>query len=242
MAHELTGRTALVTGAGKGIGRAVAHALVRAGANVGLVARTGADLERVAAELRAAHPGARVSTAVADVADRAAVEAAAARAAAELGDVDILVNNAGVAEFGTVLDMEPAAWERMFRVNVLGTLHATRAVLPGMIARRRGDVVNVASTAGEKGAATTAAYAASKAAVLRLTESLAAEVRKHDVRVTALLPSTVNTELAASVGLKIGPAERMMQAEDVAELVVGVLRLPPRVFVRDVAVLTTNPV
>ena len=242
MAQELTGRTALVTGAGKGIGRAVAHALVRAGANVGLVARTGADLERVAAELRAAHPGARVSTAVADVADRAAVEAAAARAAAELGDVDILVNNAGVAEFGTVLDMEPAAWERMFRVNVLGTLHATRAVLPGMIARRRGDVVNVASTAGEKGAATTAAYAASKAAVLRLTESLAAEVRKHDVRVTALLPSTVNTELAASVGLKIGPAERMMQAEDVAELVMGVLRLPPRVFVRDVAVLTTNPV
>jgi 3-oxoacyl-[acyl-carrier protein] reductase len=242
VAQELTGRTALVTGAGKGIGRAVAHALVRAGANVGLVARTGADLERVAAELRAAHPGARVSTAVADVADRAAVEAAAARAAAELGDVDILVNNAGVAEFGTVLDMEPAAWERMFRVNVLGTLHATRAVLPGMIARRRGDVVNVASTAGEKGAATTAAYAASKAAVLRLTESLAAEVRKHDVRVTALLPSTVNTELAASVGLKIGPAERMMQAEDVAELVMGVLRLPPRVFVRDVAVLTTNPV
>jgi len=242
VAHELTGRTALVTGAGKGIGRAVAHALVRAGANVGLVARTGADLERVAAELRAAHPGARVSAAAADVADRAAVEAAAARAAAELGDVDILVNNAGVAEFGTVLDMEPAAWERMFRVNVLGTLHATRAVLPGMIARRRGDVVNVASTAGEKGAATTAAYAASKAAVLRLTESLAAEVRKHDVRVTALLPSTVNTELAASVGLKIGPAERMMQAEDVAELVMGVLRLPPRVFVRDVAVLTTNPV
>jgi 3-oxoacyl-[acyl-carrier protein] reductase len=206
------------------------------------VARTGADLERVAAELRAAHPGARVSTAAADVADRAAVEAAAARAAAELGDVDILVNNAGVAEFGTVLDMEPEAWERMFRVNVLGTLHATRAVLPGMIARRRGDVVNVASTAGEKGAATTAAYAASKAAMLRLTESLAAEVRKHDVRVTALLPSTVNTELAASVGLKIGPAERMMQAEDVADLVVGVLRLPPRVFVRDVAVLTTNPV
>jgi 3-oxoacyl-[acyl-carrier protein] reductase len=242
VAQELTGRTALVTGAGKGIGRAVAHALVRAGASVGLVARTGADLERVAAELRAAHPGARVSTAAADVADRAAVEAAAARAAAELGDVDILVNNAGVAEFGTVLDMEPEAWERMFRVNVLGTLHATRAVLPGMIARRRGDVVNVASTAGEKGAATTAAYAASKAAMLRLTESLAAEVRKHDVRVTALLPSTVNTELAASVGLKIGPAERMMQAEDVADLVVGVLRLPPRVFVRDVAVLTTNPV
>ncbi len=239
---ELHGRTALVTGAGKGIGRAVAHALARAGAGVGLVARTAADLERVAGELRAQVPGARVGAAAADVADRAAVEAAVARLRAELGEVDILVNNAGVAQFGTVLDMEPEAWERIYRVNVLGTLHATRAVLGGMIARRRGDIINVASTAGEKGAATTAAYAGSKAAVLRLTEALAAEVRKHDVRVTALLPSTVNTELAASVGLKIGPAERMLQPEDVADLVLATLALPARVFVRDVALLTTNPV
>ncbi len=239
---ELQGRTALVTGAGKGIGRAVAHALARAGAGVGLVARTTADLERVAAELREGTPGARVATAVADVGDRSAVEGAIARIVAELGDVDILVNNAGIAQFGTILDMEPEVWERIHRVNVLGTLYATRAVLPGMIARRRGDVINVASTAGEKGVATTGAYAASKAAVLRLTESLAAEVRKHDVRVTALLPSTVNTELAASLALKIGPAERMLQVEDVAELVLAMLRLPARVFVRDVALLTTNPV
>lgn len=242
MADEVAGRVALVTGAGKGIGRAVAHALARAGAHVGLVARTAADLERVAAEIRDAAPGARVSVAPADVADRAAVEGAVARVAAELGEVDVLVNNAGVAEFGSVLEMEPEAWERIYRVNVLGTLHPTRAVLPGMIARRRGDVINVASTAGEKGAATTAAYAGSKAAVLRLTESLAAEVRNHGVRVTALLPSTVNTELAARVGLRIGPAERMLQAEDVAELVLAALRLPARVFVRDVALLTTNPV
>lgn len=240
--EELAGRTALVTGAGKGIGRAVAHALARAGAGVGLLARTEADLVRVAAEVRAAVPGARVSTAVADIADRAAVEGAVRRLRAELGDLDILVNNAGMAQFGTVLQMEPEVWERLYRVNVLGTLHVTRALLPAMIERRRGDVINVASTAGEKGVATTAAYAASKAAVLRLTESLAAEVRKHDVRVTALLPSTVNTEMAASVGLTIGPAERMMQAEDVAALVLAMLRLPARVFVRDVAILTTNPV
>jgi 3-oxoacyl-[acyl-carrier protein] reductase len=239
---ELHGRTALVTGAGRGIGRAVAHGLARAGASVALVARTSADLERVAAEVRAAVPGARVCAVAADVAARAAIETAVERVIAELGDIDILVNNAGIAQFGTVLDTEPDVWERTFRVNVLGTLHATRAVLPGMIARRRGDVVNVASTAGEKGGATTGAYAASKAAVLRLTESLAAEVRKHQVRVSAVLPSTVNTELAASLGLTIGPAERMMQAEDVADLIVGMLRLPPRVFVRDVALLTTNPV
>lgn len=239
---DVSGRTALVTGAGKGIGRAVAHALARAGTHVGLVARTAADLERVAGELRETVPGARVCVAAADVADRSGVEGAVARVQRELGEIDVLVNNAGIARFGTVLEMEPEEWERIHRVNVLGTLHATRAVLPGMIARRRGDIVNVASTAGEKGAASTAAYAASKAAVLRLTESLAAEVRKHGVRVTALLPSTVNTELATSVGLTIGPAERMMQPDDVAELVLGMLGLPPRVFVRDVALLTTNPV
>ena len=241
----LAGRTALVTGAGKGIGRAIAHALAGEGVHVGLVARTPADLERVAAEIAAdagaQAAGARTAVAAADVADRAAVEAAVAAVERALGPVDILINNAGAAQFGAVLDMEPEVWERIWRVNVLGTVHPTRAVLPGMIARRRGDIVNVASTAGEKGAATTAAYAGSKAAVLRLTESLAAEVRKHDVRVTALLPSTVNTEMAAAVGLKIGPEERMLQPSDVADLVLATLRLPARVFVRDVAILTTNP-
>lgn len=239
---ELNGRTALVTGAGKGIGRALALALAGEGVHVGLVARTAADLEQVAAEVRDRAPGARVASVAADVGDRAAIEGAVRRIAAELGAIEILINNAAIAEFGSVLEMEPETWERIHRVNVLGTLHATRAVLPAMIERRRGDIVNVASTAGEKGAATTAAYAASKAAVLRLTESLQAEVRKHDIRVTALLPSTVNTAMAAGVGLKIGPEERMMQPEDVAALVVGMLRLPARVFVRDVSLLTTNPV
>ena len=242
MSNDLSGRTALVTGAGKGIGRALAHALAHAGAKVGLVARTVDDIERVASEIRSAVGGASVVAAAGDVANEKEVGSAVARIAGELGPVDILINNAGVAQFGTVLEMDPERWEHMFRVNVLGTLHATRAVLPGMIERRRGDIINVASTAGEKGVATTAAYAASKAAVLRLTESLAAEVRKYDVRVTALMPSTVNTELAESVGLKIGPPERMMQADDVAALVLAMLQLPPRVFVREVALLTTNPV
>jgi 3-oxoacyl-[acyl-carrier protein] reductase len=235
----MQGRTALVTGAGKGIGRAVAVALAREGAHVGLVARTRRDLEAVAAEL--AGLGVRAAVAPADLADRAAAEAAVAAVTAELGDVDVLVNNAGMAERGAVVDMDPEAWERTFRVNLFGSYYVTRAVLPAMIARRAGDVINVASTAGLSGAATMSAYSGSKAAMLRLTESLAAEVRKHDVRVTALLPSTVNTELSAAMGLPIGAEERMMQPDDVAELVVATLRLPRRVFVRDVAILTTNP-
>jgi 3-oxoacyl-[acyl-carrier protein] reductase len=240
----LAGRTALVTGAGRGIGRAIAAALVREGARVGLVARTRADLDRAADELAgfSGDDGARIAVAAADVGARDQVERAVAELRERLGPVDALVNNAGLARFGPLLEMAPEDWEAMQRVNVLGTYYVTRAVVPDMVAAGRGDVINVASTAGEKGAANLSSYAASKAAVLRLTESLAAEVRKHGVRVTALLPSTVNTEMAASVGLRIGPEERMMQPDDVAQLVVAMLRLPPRVFVRDVALLTTNPV
>lgn len=236
---DLKGKTAIVTGAGKGIGRAIARALAREGVSVGLIARTRADLEAAAAEL--AGSGVRTSLAVADVASRAEAEAAVASIRAELGPIDILVNNAGTAQFGTVLEMDPEVWERIVRVNLLGTYYVTRAVLPDMVERQSGDVVNVASTAGEKGSARASAYAASKAAVLSFTESLFPEVRKQNVRVTALVPSTVNTELAARVGLPIGDEDRMMQPEDVAELTVAALKLPPRVFVRNVAILNTNP-
>jgi 3-oxoacyl-[acyl-carrier protein] reductase len=224
----------------EGIGRAIAVALAKEGVHVGLVARTRSDIEAVAGELAATH-GVRTSIATADVANRGEIEAAVASIQKELGTIDILINNAGTAHVGSVLEMDPETWEQTLRVNVLGTYYAVRAVLPGMIEQKRGDIVNVSSTAGERGAANLSAYAASKAAVLRFTESLAAEVRKHDVRVTALLPSTVNTELAASIGLKIGTEDRMMQPDDVAQLTVDALKLPQRVFVRDMAILTTNP-
>lgn len=237
---DLKGKRALVTGAGKGIGRAIAHALAREGVDIGLLARTRADLERVAGEIGQQY-GVRTSIAAVDVADRAAVEAAVDAVREELGSIDILINNAGTAQFGTVMEMDPEVWERIVRVNLLGTYYVTRAVLPGLVAQNAGDIINVASTAGEKGAASVSAYSASKAAMLAFTESLMPEVRKHNVRVTALVPSTVNTELAASVGLTIGEEDRMMQPEDLAELIVAALRLPPRVFVRNVAMLTTNP-
>jgi 3-oxoacyl-[acyl-carrier protein] reductase len=236
----LTGKKAIVTGAGKGIGRAIATALAARGVHVGLLARTAADLETLAAELRHSH-GVTTAIATADVAERVAVEAATNTLRDALGGLDIVINNAGIAQGGTVLAMDPEDWERHFAVNVFGTYYVTRAVLPGMIAQGSGDIVNVASTAGDRGAATLSAYSASKAAVLRFTESVAQEVRKHNIRVSSLLPSTVNTEMAASLGLKIGTEDRMMQTADVADLVVSILELPQRVFVRDVSILTTNP-
>ncbi len=137
--------------------------------------------------------------------------------------------------------MDPAEWERIVQVNLMGTYYVTRAVLPTMLSQMQGYIINVASTAGERGAATGSAYSASKFAVMGLTESLFHEVRKSNIRVTALTPSTVNTELAANAGLKIGDDDRMMQPEDVAELITTTLKLPPRVVVKTAGIWTTNP-
>jgi 3-oxoacyl-[acyl-carrier protein] reductase len=237
---SLTGKKAIVTGAGKGIGLAIATALAARGVDVGLLARTRIDLETLAARLARDH-GVTTAVAVADVSERAAVETAMTVLREALGGVDIVINNAGMAQSGTVIAMAPETWERHFAINVFGTYYVTRAALPTMIAQGHGDIVNVASTAGDRGAATLSAYSASKAAVLRFTESVAQEVRKHNIRVTSLLPSTVNTDMAASLGLPIGSEDRMMQTADVADLVVSILDLSQRVFVRDVSILTTNP-
>ena len=237
---DLTGKTAIVTGAGKGIGRAVAIALAREGVHVGLIARSAPTLEAVAAEITGQY-GVRASVASVDVADREAVENAVTRLTGELGSLDVLVNNAGTAQFGSIVDMDPDAWERMIRVNLLGTYYVTRAALPLMIAQQRGNIINIASTAGEKGAATASAYAASKAGMIAFTESLMLEARKHNIRAILLNPSTVNTELAVSLGLKISEEDRMLQAEDVADVIVAALKLPQRALVRNLSLITTNP-
>ncbi len=237
--ESINGKIALVTGAGKGIGRAVAVALAREGVHVGLLARTESQLQAVAQELQAL--GVKTAVATADIADRAAVEAAVARVQQALGPVDILINNAGIGTFAKFLDMDPATWEEIIRVNLFGVYYATRAVLPGMIARQTGDIINVASTAGQRGAAGTSAYSASKFALLGLTESLMQEVRKQNIRVSALTPSTVATELAISNNLTDGNPEKVMQAEDLAELIIAQLKLNRRVFIKEAGMWSTNP-
>lgn len=237
---ELKNQTAIITGAGKGIGKATAIALAKEGVNLGLIARSAGDLEQLQGELTDAY-GVKAYFAAADVGDRAAVEQAVATLTEQLGRVDILINNAGGATFGKLVEMDPAEWERIIRVNLLGTYYVTRAVLPGMLKQNSGNIINVSSTAGERGAATTSAYSASKFGVMGLTESLMQEVRKSNIRVTALTPSTVNTELAANAGLPIGDEDRMMQPEDVAELITFTLKLPQRVFIKSAGIWTTNP-
>ncbi len=173
--------------------------------------------------------------------DRAQVEAAVASLQRELGPVDILINNAGTATFGKFLELEPEVWENQVRVNLFGVYYATRAVLPGMIERKTGDIVNISSTAGKSGSPVTSAYSASKFAVFGLSESLMQEVRKHNIRVTALAPSTVVTDLAKGANLITGDPERVMHPEDFAELVVAQLKLNRRVFVKESSIFSTNP-
>jgi 3-oxoacyl-[acyl-carrier protein] reductase len=237
--QSLKGKVALVTGAGKGIGKAVAIALANEGVNVGLMARTEKDLVAVADEIKSI--GVNVAYATADISNRIAVEEAILKIQQELGDINILINNAGTGTFAKFLDLEPEAWENMIKVNLFGVYYATRAVLPSMIEKKSGDIINISSTAGKSGAAVTSAYSASKFGVFGLSESLMQEVRKHNIRVTALAPSTVVTDLANSANLITGDAEKVMHPEDFAELIIAQLKLHPRIFVKEASIFSTNP-
>ena len=236
---SLKGKTALITGAGRGIGRATAIALAQEGVNIGLVGKTMENLEKVASELN--EYGIDVSAAAADVADLESVNHAVEHIKSDLGAIDILINNAGIAKFGGFLELTPDEWENIIRVNLMGVYNVTRAVLPDMIERKSGDIINISSTAGEKGGPVTSAYSASKFAVLGLTESLMYEVRKHNIRVTALTPSTVATDLAFESNLTDGNPEKVMQPEDLAEIMVAQLKLNPRIFVKSTGLWSTNP-
>ena len=237
--ESLKGKIALVTGAGKGIGRAVALALANEGVHIGLIARTEKDLLSVAEELR--FLGVKTSVATADVSEIESVNAAVVHIQEQLGNIDILINNAGTAKFGNFLELEPAEWENQIKINLFGVYYVTRAVLPQMIERKTGDIVNISSSAGLKGNALTSAYSASKFAVMGLTDSLMLEVRKHNIRVTALTPSTVVTDLAKSANLINNNEEKLMHPEDFAELMVAHLKLNRRVFVKDASIWSTNP-
>ncbi len=152
-----------------------------------------------------------------------------------------MINNAGISKFGGFLDLTPEEWEDIIQVNVMGVYHVTRAVLPEMIERKSGDIINISSTAGQRGAAATSAYSASKFAVLGLTESLMQEVRKHNIRVSAMTPSTVASDMSIELNLTDGNPEKVMRPEDLAEYMVAQLKLHPRIFIKTAGLWSTNP-
>ena len=237
--QSIQGKVALITGAGRGIGRATAIALAKEGVKIGLVGRTMENLENVAKELE--QYDVEVAAAVADVKDLASITAAVEYVRAELGPIDILVNSAGIAKFGSFLDLTPDEWTDIIDVNVKGVYNSIYAVLPEMKERQTGDIINISSTAGQKGAPVTSAYSASKAAVIGLSESLMLEVRKQNIRVVTLTPSTVATDMAVELKLTDGNTEKVMQPEDLADLIVMQLKLHSRVVLKHAGLWSTNP-
>ncbi len=201
---DLTGKVALITGAGRGIGRATALELARRGADVALVARSDADIDEVAAAVRAL--GRRALALRADLADGSAVGGVAPAVAQGLGSVAILVNNAGiVGPFGPLWELDPAEWERALRVNLVAPFLLAHAVVPGMRAAGWGRIVNVSSGAAQHPMERTGAYSTSKAGLDMLTRQLAVELAGTDVAVTAVYPGIVDTTMQASI--RAQPAE-----------------------------------
>jgi NAD(P)-dependent dehydrogenase (short-subunit alcohol dehydrogenase family) len=233
---RLADRVALITGGGRGIGRAIALAFAREGASVAVVARTAVEVEAVAAEVRA--QGRKAVALPGDVTDSARVESVVRAAAEALGPIQILVNNAGLAVSAKVLDTDDALWERHLRVNLTGAFYMSRAVLPGMLAARWGRIVNIASTAAREGFPYVAAYVASKHGLLGLTRALAMEVVAAGVTVNAICPGYAATDLTRESARRIqektgrsydqaieslaafSPQRRLVEPEEVAVLAV----------------------
>ena len=189
----MTSRVALVTGGGRGIGRAIAEALAAEGLAVAVAARTVREVEETAAAIR--QPGIRALALELDVTEPDAIARAVADVTKSLGAVDVLVNNAGMAEAAPLARTELALWQRHLSVNVTGPFLLTRQVLPGMLERGWGRVINIASLAGLMGAPYVSAYTASKHALVGLTRALAAEVGAKGVTVNAICPGYVATDM-----------------------------------------------
>lgn len=195
---DLGGQVAIVTGGGPGIGRAIALALARAGAAVAVVARSSDQLAETVSLIEGA--GGRAISSPADVTDEQAIEQMVNGVERQLGPVDVLVNNAGVlGPIGPIWQIDAAEWWRCIDINLRGPFLCSRAVLPGMIARRRGRIITTASGGG-LGPSPYGAYGISKAAVMRLSENLAAETREHGVSVFAIHPTFVRTAMSDDRG------------------------------------------
>lgn len=197
------GRTALVTGAGHGLGRTMALELARAGAAVAINDVSEGAAGKVAGEIQ--EMGRRACAAVADVSDRDAVMRVVGEIADTLGPIDILINNAGIGDFVSWPEITAEKWDAMLGVHLTGSFNCCAAVLPGMVERKRGRVLNVSSVAGKRGDYMgNAHYTAAKAGIVGLTRSLAASVAPHGVTVNAIAPGLVETELSG----QMSPAHR----------------------------------
>ncbi len=231
---NLRNAVALVTGGSSGIGRAIAQTLALSGARVAI---TGRDKERLAEAARTLN----VVPITADVSSEGDVQRTYREVAKQLGDLDILVNNAGIGVFKSLVDSDRASFDAVFATNVTGAMLMAREAAKHFISRQRGNIVNIASTAGLRGAANGTAYYASKFALRGMTECWRAELRKHNVRVFLINPSEVLTNFFATAGLPQNENATKLRGEEIAYIVKAVLEMDDRGFTPELSVFATNP-
>lgn len=231
--QDLSKKISLVTGGSRGIGKHIATALHRAGAAVGITGRDAKTLSAAAREI-----GERCKGFVCDQRDPEAIRNMAKAVASELGPLDILVNNAGVMKSGPVESMPLELWKEVIETNLTGVFLTTQAFLPAMLKKSRGDIFIIGSMSGKKGDPGTSAYNASKFGLQGFAQALLYEVRKKNVRVMVLNPSSVDT--GPDSGRKEGPG-LYLHAADIAATIVHLAALPGRTLVRDMDIWGTNP-
>jgi NAD(P)-dependent dehydrogenase (short-subunit alcohol dehydrogenase family) len=215
MAQMLQGQVALVTGAGRGIGAAIARKLATMGALVVLCGRSRGPLDATVAAI--AKIGAKAEAVECDVSDLRSVEAVAKQVESKFARLDVLVNNAGIGSFSSPLhDLPPDAWDKVLNTNLRGVYYCIRSFAPAMIRAKSGHIINISSLAGKNALPNGAAYAASKWGLNGLSYSVAEELRVHNIRVSVICPGSTNTDLSPHVGKN---TEKMLQPDDVAHVV-----------------------
>ena len=235
---KLDGKVVVVTGASKGIGKAIATAFAAAGAKVILAARTRETLEQVASDLSVggvSNPDSILAVPT-DVTDVDAVQRLIEQALTAYQRVDILVNNAGIGYFGPIVDFAPDDWDTVLNSNLKAVYLCSKYALPSMLAQGSGQIINVLSIAAKVAFEASAAYCAAKAGALALTKVLAAEVRQHNIRVTAVLPGSVHTPFWDDIPTH-PDFEQMLKSEHVAETVVSVCQQPPGMVTEEIVVM-----
>ena len=235
-ATPLLGQVALVTGAGRGIGAAIAEKLARLGASLVVSGRTRQTLERTEAAIRSRGGQARVEPC--DVSNLASVEALAGAVEQNFHRLDILVNNAGVGSFsGPLHEMTPEAWEKVLNTNLRGVFYTIRVFAPMMLRAKSGYIVNISSLAGKNPLPQGAAYAASKWGLNGLSYSVAEELRAHNIRVSVVCPGSVDTELGPHAGKD---SNKMLKPEDVAHVIAALVTQRPQSFISEVLLRPTQ--